>query len=74
MRNRLLATGRYLTMLPGFAAARDRYPHLRTLPVQLPDTRAAVAVVTLKNRTLSPLALLFLDHLRAAAPSGARTG
>jgi DNA-binding transcriptional LysR family regulator len=66
MRNGLLATGRFLTMLPGFAVAPERYPFLRPLPVKLPDTRAAVAVVTLKNRALSPPALLFVDSLRAA--------
>ena len=72
MRNGLLATGRFLTMLPGFAVTGDRYPFLKKLPVKLSDTRAPVAVVTLKNRTLSPLALLFLDTLRAAARRSAR--
>jgi DNA-binding transcriptional LysR family regulator len=74
MRNGLLATGRFLTMLPGFAVAPERYPFLRPLPVKLPDTRAAVAVVTLRNRALSPPALLFVDSLRAAvARSRAKT-
>jgi DNA-binding transcriptional LysR family regulator len=67
MRNRLLATGRFLTMLPGFSIMPDQYPFLRKLPVKLPDTRAPLAVVTIKNRALSPLALLFLDTLRAVA-------
>lgn len=65
MRSRLLATGRYLTMLPGFAAVPDQYPFLRKLSVKLPDTRAPVSVVTVKNRTLSPLALLFLKTFRS---------
>jgi DNA-binding transcriptional LysR family regulator len=73
LRNNLLATGRYLTMLPLYAVARDRYPFLKKLPVKLPDTRAPIAVVTLKNRTLSPLARLFLDSLRAASSSLAKT-
>jgi hypothetical protein len=42
----------------------ERYLFLKKLPVKLPDTRAPVAVVTLRHRTLSPLALLFLDALR----------
>jgi DNA-binding transcriptional LysR family regulator len=65
LRSRLLATGRYLTMLPGFSAVPDQYPFLRKLPVKLPDTRAPVSVVTIKNRALSPLALLFLKTFRS---------
>jgi DNA-binding transcriptional LysR family regulator len=65
MRNRLLATGRFLTMVPGFSVVPDQYPFLRILPVKLPDTRAPVSVVTVKNRALSPLALLFLDTFRS---------
>ena len=65
MRSRLLATGRFLTMLPNFSVVPDQYPFLRRLPVKLPDTRAPVSVVTIKNRALSPLALLFLETFRS---------
>ena len=65
MRNRLLATGRFLTMVPGFSVVPDQYPFLRILPVKLPDSRAPVSVVTVKNRALSPLALLFLKTFRS---------
>ena len=65
VRNRLLATGRFLTMLPDFSVVPDQYPFLRRLPVKLPDTRAPISVVTVKNRALSPLALLFLDTFRS---------
>jgi DNA-binding transcriptional LysR family regulator len=67
MRNRLLATGRFLGMVPDFSVMPDRYPFLRTLPVRLPDTRAAVSVVAVKNRELSPPARLFLKAFRAVA-------
>jgi DNA-binding transcriptional LysR family regulator len=69
LRNRLLATGRFLTMLPGYSVKlRDRSPPLKAVPVKLPDSRAAaVAVVTLRNRTLSPAARLFIETLRATA-------
>ena len=67
MRAGLLATGRFLTMLPGYSVVPDQYPFLRKLPVELPDTRAPVSVVTVKNRALSPLALMFLDRLRVVA-------
>jgi len=73
LRNSLLATGRFLTMLPAFPVARDRYPFLKKLPVKLPDNGTSIAVVTLRNRTLSPLALLFLDSLRAASGALAKT-
>jgi DNA-binding transcriptional LysR family regulator len=65
MRSRLLATGRFLTMLPDFSVVPDQYPFLRKLPVKLPDTRAPISVVTIKNRALSPLALLFLGTFRS---------
>lgn len=65
MRSRLLATGRFLAMVPDFSVMPDRYPFLRKLPVKPPDTRAPVSVVTVKNRALSPLALLFLKTFRS---------
>jgi DNA-binding transcriptional LysR family regulator len=65
LRSRLLATGRFLTMLPDFSVAPDQYPFLRRLPVELPDTRAPISVVTVRNRALSPLAMLFLQTFRS---------
>lgn len=69
LRNRLLETGRFLTMLPGYSVKfTDRSPPLKALPVKLPDSRtAAVAVVTLRNRTLSPAARLFVETMRTIA-------
>jgi DNA-binding transcriptional LysR family regulator len=64
----LLATGRFLTMLPdsllryGF----QRAP-IRTLPIKLPRWHIPTSVVTLKDRTLSPIAQLFIDCLRELA-------
>ena len=64
----LLATGRFLTLLPAsamrFPAQR---PELRVLPVELPTTRVPNGIVTLKNRTLSPVARLFIETARAVA-------
>jgi hypothetical protein len=37
------------------------------LPVELPDTRMPVAIVSLKNRSPSPLARLFIERVRAFA-------
>jgi len=64
----LLATGRFLTIFP---ASSLRFPtrrsELRVLPVELPMTRVPVGTVTLKNRTLSPVARLFMEHAREVA-------
>jgi hypothetical protein len=40
---------------------------LKTLPIDLPMTARPLALVTLKNRTINPLAHLFAEHVRAAA-------
>lgn len=66
----LLATGRFLTIFPAsvlkFSAAR---PEIKVLPVQLPVARVPIGIVTLKNRTLSPVAQLFIDSAREVAKS-----
>jgi DNA-binding transcriptional LysR family regulator len=68
LRNGLLATGRFLTIVPGsvlsFGAERML---LKALPVELPNWRLPVALITLKNRTLTPLARLFIDTTREMA-------
>ena len=66
VRNSLLATGRFLTVLPRVALAfPTSHPGIKALPVELRAMRAPVAIVTLKNRTLSPVAKLFIDTARA---------
>jgi DNA-binding transcriptional LysR family regulator len=68
LRSRLLATGRFLTMLPRYTLSRpSKYPLLKALPVELPDVRRTVVMVTLRNRTLSPLAQLFVRTAREVA-------
>ena len=42
------------------------------MPVKLQYTRVPVGIVTLKNRTLSPVAQLFIDHARDVAKPLAR--
>jgi DNA-binding transcriptional LysR family regulator len=65
MRNELLATGRFLTVIPGFLLTLPaKHRSLKALSVELPDNRATIGIVTLKNRTLSPLAELFVEHAR----------
>jgi DNA-binding transcriptional LysR family regulator len=69
-----LATGRFLTIVP---ASVLRFPISRTdikvLPVGLPTTRVSIGTVTLKNRTLSPVAKLFVDTVREIVKRMART-
>ena len=66
----LLATGRFFTIFPAsvlrFPAKR---PELKVLPVELPIARVPIGIVTLKNRTLSPVAQLFINSAREVAKS-----
>jgi DNA-binding transcriptional LysR family regulator len=66
LRTSLLATGRFLTAFPSSVLSLDAGQHpLKVLPVDLPARPWPVVIVTLKNRTLNPVAQLFIDHLRA---------
>jgi DNA-binding transcriptional LysR family regulator len=73
IRIRLAATGRFLTVVP---AAMLRLPAknelLKMLPVELPTTRRPIGIITLKNRTLSPLAELFIQCARDIAKPSAK--
>jgi DNA-binding transcriptional LysR family regulator len=74
MKNDLLATGRFLTVLPNFMLnVHGRSPPLKALPVTLPNTRMPIGIVTLKNRMLTPLAQLFIETVRAIAKPMAQT-
>jgi hypothetical protein len=42
------------------------------VPVELPTTRRQMGIITLKNRTLSPLAQIFIEHARDIAEPLAR--
>jgi DNA-binding transcriptional LysR family regulator len=63
----LLATGRFVTMLPGSMLRFGKHLPLKLLPVEIPKTPYLIAIMTLKNRTLSPLAQLFIEHAREVA-------
>jgi DNA-binding transcriptional LysR family regulator len=68
VRSALLATGRFLSMVPRVVM---RFPvgtqKLKSLPIDLPTTLRPLALITLKNRTLNPAAQLFIDFAREAA-------
>lgn len=68
VRTTLLATGRFLSMVPRIVMQfAPKNQLLRTLPIDLPETVKPLALVTLKNRTLNPVAGLFAQQLRATA-------
>jgi DNA-binding transcriptional LysR family regulator len=74
LRDELLGTGRFLTILPRFHLRLPRkHPSLRTLPVKLQNTRMPIAMITLKNRALSPIVHLFSEQVRALTKPLART-
>jgi DNA-binding transcriptional LysR family regulator len=69
----LLATGRFLSI---FSTSRLKFPTTRpqfkVLPVELPLSPVPIGILTLKNRTLSPVAQLFIEHAREVAMPLAR--
>jgi len=68
--NELLATGRFLTVLPSFMLRiRDRSLPLKALPVALPNPLIPIGLVTLKGRTLTPIAQMFIENARVIAKS-----
>jgi DNA-binding transcriptional LysR family regulator len=70
VRLHLLATGRFLTVIAGCVLKHnaDRWS-LKALPVDFGVHRLPIAIVTLKNRTLSPAVQLFIQHARSLAES-----
>ena len=68
VRMSLLATGRFLTIVPTSALRfLTKRSNIKVLPVELPIARVPNGIVTLKNRTLSPVARLFIETAREVA-------
>jgi DNA-binding transcriptional LysR family regulator len=68
VRNALLATGRFLTIVPNSVLRfSTNCPQLKRLPIELRTKRRPIGIITLKNRTLSPVAQLFIDCARELA-------
>jgi DNA-binding transcriptional LysR family regulator len=66
VRNSLLANGEFLTIAPR-AMLRDPAcaPALKALPIELPTTARPIGLITLKRRSLSPLARIFAENTRS---------
>jgi DNA-binding transcriptional LysR family regulator len=75
VRTRLLGTGRFITIFPQsvfkFSASRSE---LKVLSVRQSFRRVPVDIVTLKGRTISPLAQQVIEEARQAAKQFAREG
>jgi DNA-binding transcriptional LysR family regulator len=64
----LLTTGRFLTIASASVTRfPTRRPEIKILPVQLPIARVPYGIVTVKSRTPSPVAKLFIEHAREVA-------
>jgi DNA-binding transcriptional LysR family regulator len=73
LRDMLLMTNDYLTVVPACMLHVFNAKHLtvRSLPIDLGIETRPVAIFTLKNRTLSPIAELFIKCVRTTAASRA---
>ena len=63
----LLATGRFLTLQPLLMARLAKHLPVRVLDVKFAGVRRSIGIMTLSNRTLSPLAQLFVACARDIA-------
>ena len=64
----LVAEGRFLTIAAeSICRFAGRDIAVKALPISLPDIRRPVGIITLKNRTLTPAAQLFIDCVREVA-------
>jgi DNA-binding transcriptional LysR family regulator len=61
----LIATGRFYGFVPhSVATTNAAQSQLCILPLRIPDHQIAVDIITIKNRSLSPLADRFVDRAR----------
>ena len=69
LRAKLSARGRFITVVPRSVLGDAAEPHraLKELPVNLPVRPWLVAILTLKNRTLSPVVERFVKCAREVA-------
>ena len=64
----LLATGRYLAVFPASLLQLGQHQTpLKVLPVRWPIDHTPVGITILRDRVLSPVAQLFIDHARQVA-------
>jgi DNA-binding transcriptional LysR family regulator len=69
LHEQLLASGTFVTALPGSMVRFGRQLPFKVLPIEFPAAGRPIGVVTLKNRMASPLAEVFLNCARDLARS-----
>jgi DNA-binding transcriptional LysR family regulator len=70
IRANMVASGQYISTFPKSVASYYSAPFgMKVLNVRLPPRPWPLAILTLKNRTLSPVAGVFIDYLRTFAAS-----
>jgi DNA-binding transcriptional LysR family regulator len=72
LHHHLLASGRFLIMLPVSMARLGKHLHLKILEAGIPGIPRPTGIMTLRKRTLSPLAHIFIDAVRELAKSLAK--
>jgi DNA-binding transcriptional LysR family regulator len=72
LRNTLVASGEFLAVLssPQLIALRNQNLKVKILPIDMSKFENEIAVFKLKNRTLSPVAKLFIEHAQDAYQRG----
>jgi DNA-binding transcriptional LysR family regulator len=69
---RMIETGRWLGLVPASVMRfGGKGMRLKALPVKTVSPPAPVGLITVKDRTLTPLAQRFIECTRAVAKSGA---
>lgn len=64
----LLASGRFLTICTtSMLQFPKKRPDVKVLPVDVSPPKVPIGIFTLKNRTISPVARLFVEHVRQVA-------
>jgi DNA-binding transcriptional LysR family regulator len=64
----LAASSKFVTMLPAYVLRFGNHDQsLKILPIRLASQRRPVGIVTLKNRTLTPAAILFIECIHRTA-------
>jgi len=72
LRAKLAVRGRFITVVPRSLLRQDREGQLKMLPVEVPMRPWLVTVMTLKNRTLSPVVGRFIECARESAKALAK--
>jgi DNA-binding transcriptional LysR family regulator len=73
VRINLVTSGRFLTIFPtSVLKFSSRRSEIKVLPVKLPVTRVTNGIVTVKNRTISPVAQLVIEGARELAKTVGR--